>query len=86
MTERSLRLVGVVAPTPRRATSIIRQSSIVIRQFRFCRVGLGNGESQLESGSNGNHYTPLIPFRNSFPLTEMQSTLYLFILQISLIG
>ena len=29
--ERSLRLVGVVAPTPRRATSTIRQSSIIIR-------------------------------------------------------
>ena len=29
--ERSLRLVGVVAPTPRRATSTIRQLSIFIR-------------------------------------------------------
>ena len=29
--ERSLRLVGVVTPTPRRATSTIRQSSIFIR-------------------------------------------------------
>ena len=29
--ERSLRLVGVAVPTPRRATATIRQSSIIIR-------------------------------------------------------
>ncbi len=38
MAERSLRLVGVVAPTPRRATSTIRQSSIVIRHSSFNEV------------------------------------------------
>jgi hypothetical protein len=37
MTERSLRLVGVVAPTPRRATSTNRQSSIANSGF----AGLG---------------------------------------------
>ena len=40
MTERSLRLVGVVAPTPRRATSKNIQSAIFNFQFRLVRIGL----------------------------------------------
>jgi len=38
MTERSLRLVGVVAPTPRRATSTNIQFAIFNFQFLFLRV------------------------------------------------
>ena len=47
--ERSLRLVGVVTPMPRRATSTIRQSSIVIRHsMKFhtsAATGLKSGQS-----------------------------------------
>ena len=38
MTERSLRLVGVVAPTPRRATSTNIQFSIFNSQFLIVRI------------------------------------------------
>jgi hypothetical protein len=48
MAERSLRLVGVVAPTPRRATSTIRHSSFVNRQSSIVILKRG-GKTSYEN-------------------------------------